>query len=392
MSTKSSILVERMKGDSGAHDGLGSPVRKRPQLAYKNEDLLANKREEEAEENADDDELNMTELVVRTVLCPVVFPVILASMLFTSRHKRRLRAEMMAMRIAEFRAANPHLDDEDVHSFDLSPMEMYDDDGEEVELSVRLTQAWNRFVVWFKTSSVQLREYAFSLSRLKSETLETALAVRNSQKRKTSSKFVPAVDVARTDRILIPYDGVYIRNIFFDVKDKEKLTLMLEKERTESKEGDNQDNLGLESIMQKLSVAVPTPTMSTAAATTLSSSSIDGVVNTTGPSPVAVKLSSKPKKAPPTDSQVRINPNVGARVIVDGPSLDHLDQALAGALPGRTSPSSLLRSKIRQERRGWEPGAGGYSVDGTSEDGSPTLAKYTSKENATPEAMIKEFS
>jgi hypothetical protein len=52
----------------------------------------------------------------------------------------------------------------------------------------------------------------------------------------------------------------------------------------------------------------------------------------------------------------------------------------------------LLRSKIRQERRGWEPGAGGYSVDGTSEDGSPSLAKYTSKENATPEAMIKEFS
>ena len=316
------------------------------------------KREEEGTKPDEDEkvELEPFSLMMRTLLLPLLLPMIVIYLTCAQRNTTQVKAEIHALRVEEYKAAHPDLTEEEgsTHSLELP----YDSDEEDVK------SLWELIVEANQKASVTLRQQLNNImnclsSKSHRQRQETTYSTRlgTSSRRLTVDRFMPAIDVARTDRVVFPYDGVYVGNIFVDIKDTSRLKALLQKQlKTEENVLNNDQNMSVESIIQEITTNTRSSlsprllhtqpkSQTVAAATTITTTSL--VSNETA----GATSKSKPKKQPPSDEILRVNPDVAAKVPLQGPSVDHLDQALSAL----DSPESPLRAKIRQQRRSDSP-------------------------------------
>lgn len=327
---------------------------KKPTLAYKDDALLANfKREDDTkDENDDDDELEPFALLVRTILCPIILPAIIGYVWYSARARNHIKEEIRQIKVAELMAANPSISENEINSFDLG----YESDETEDQLPLkqRLIRHYHQSMTAFKTSFKNFADYLLGTMKAQVAKKETTYTVRSgSHKSESWEKFDPATEIARTDRITYPYDGVYVKNIFVDLKDQDRLKELIEQERNETEDDATGDvaELLLQSKQRTVSSEAAQSTTPTVSEPIAKNSSSKNAKVTSFAEAAVPKKSSKPKKAPPTDSVVRVNPEVAGRISVGGPSISHLDQALNAA----DKLNSPLRAKIRQDRRPWSP-------------------------------------
>ena len=365
-------MAARMTADSPFKNLSPTLKPKRVILPHKNEDLLMNfKREEEGAKQDEDEkvELEPFSLMMRTLLLPLLLPMIVIYLTCAQRNTTQVKAEIHALRVEEYKAAHPDLTEEEgsTQSLELP----YDSDEEDVK------SLWELIVEANQKASITLRQQMNNMmnclnSKPHRQRQETTYSTRlgTSSRRLTVDRFMPAIDVARTDRVVFPYDGVYVGNIFVDIKDTSRLKALLQKQlETEENVVKNDQNMSVESIIQEITTNTRSslspqilhtqPKSQTVAATTISTTSLlsQETAGTTS--------KSKPKKQPPSDGILRVNPDVAAKVPLQGPSVDHLDQALSAL----DSPESPLRAKIRQQRRSDSPTM--KSFLGGSDPGSP---------------------
>ena len=377
----------------------GSPKSRRVSLAYKNEELVANFKREDHDAKDEDEpvELEPFQMLIRTLLAPLLLPMILMYLVCSKKSKNSLKAEITALRVAEYKAAHPDsITEEDASpSMDLGyETESEDDDstfvGSLVEASARAKASLKKLA-----KNINARFHPELNQHKHRETVFSSRAGGSSSRRVSTDRFVPAVDVARTDRVVYPFDGVYVGNFFVDVQDTARLTALIQKQMQAGLLGDTQSSL--EAIVQEVISSVRDSKETAAAAHDRRASVLTSVATSAqSPTPAAASEAPettvtsarrlKPKKLPPPDGTVRVNENVASKISLSGPCIDHLETALAD--PG-SSGDSPLRSKIRQSRRKWDtqsPYHEAFSNAEAEEKGDlNSLSSYIPEEQKSPD-------
>ena len=335
-----------------------SKLQRRVTLAYKNENLLANfKREDDKVAEDEDVELDPVETAIRTVLLPVALPLILIYLCFAKKERSRIRTEIHSMRVAEYKAAHPESAEDDSNSHSMDVPEYESDEEDDRTFVERFTEARKRSLVSLRACARSIHEFIFHDEKKKKAEGPFSTRLSNVSRRvPTTAKFVPAIDVARTDRAIYPYDGIFVGNFFVDVKDTEKLKSLLQKQLENDNDKESQSSLDeiLQNVATSRGVANFKVPLERDFSPSVDASPERRALLEDSPSPTNSNLrKQKPKKQAPADGIVRVNPEVAARISLDGPSVLNLDQALGAGIGG--SDPSPLRSRIRQQRRGWDP-------------------------------------
>ena len=224
-------------------------------LAYKNEDLLARQvgdGEVEAEEKED---LDLTSIVMRVVLSPLLLPLFLFyAFCFPKRSNYDMEMAKIRQedRLAEKQSrlgAADGVGDEASNSyqdFSDSSDEDYDEgDEQEKTFADSMMAAYEKSVACIVALDARLRSTGQDDKKV--ERRGSAMTLRTKIAR--DSKYVQAIDVARTDRIVYPYDGVFVKNIFVDIKDSTRLKELIRRLsiKDDSKGGDG--NLASSSLL-----------------------------------------------------------------------------------------------------------------------------------------------
>lgn len=378
----------------------GSPKSRRVSLAYKNEELVANFKREDHDAKDEDEpvELEPFQMLVRTLLAPLLLPMILMYLVCSKKSKNSLKAEITALRVAEYKAAHP----DSITEEDTSPpldlgyeTESEDDDSTSRTFVGSLVEASARAKVSLKKLANYINaRFNPELNQQKHrETVFSSRAGGSSSRRVSTDRFVPAVEVARTDRVVYPFDGVYVGNFFVDVQDTARLTALIQKQMQAGLLGDTQSSL--EAIVQEVVSSVRDSKETAAAANDRRATVLASIATSAqGPTPAASVVSEttatsiapklKPKKLPPPDGTVRVNEDVASKISLSGPCIDHLETALAD--PG-SSVDSPLRSKIRQSRRQWDTQSQYHEAfsNAEAEGGLNSLSSYIPEEQKSPE-------
>lgn len=203
-------------------------------LAYKNEDLLARQVGEGDVEEEEEERMDLTSIVMRMVLSPLLLPLFLFYA-FCFPKRSNYEAEMAKIR-QEDRVKEQEriklsegggvggVGDEGSNSYpdysDSSDENSDDDEDEQQKtFAESMMAAYSKSVACIIALDVRLRRTGPDAGKV--ERRGSAMTVRTKIARE--SKYVQAIDVARTDRIIYPYDGVFVKNIFVDIKDSTRL-------------------------------------------------------------------------------------------------------------------------------------------------------------------------